>query len=386
MPTRAESVFVAVLPALAVAMCVACGARTSLTDDDGATGSVGSGGGALATTLASGSGGGAGAGLDCDPNDMTTWSAERYRDDGDYERFAVATSGVPWVALKRRDGNVVIEQIGIDDDAGIIVSDSFELPDSPVYPVALDVSPTRFVVLTTTGINWNGDVALWSVDRETGAVTQVPIGDPPEDPAYTVGSALGLVGDDVVVAYARLIDDQGVLEIRDAALQVQDSRVLDGTSFTPVRRTETELDVYVGANERFRVSGSDVTSEPVDPEWHILGGLGDDLVQYDADIRLIHGDQVWSGPWPHTQISPPAVVRSDGQKAVFSLETELTAVVGYPRGAALEWMEIEPTLDASGLGVGMFPVVEEGRLGLFYLGLEIPNPEQPLRYFGRRCR
>jgi hypothetical protein len=49
-------------------------------------------------------------------------------------------------------------------------------------------------------------------------------------------------------------------------------------------------------------------------------------------------------------------------------------------------MEIEPTLDASGLGVGMFPVVEEGRLGLFYLGLEIPNPEQPLRYFGRRCR
>ena len=30
--------------------------------------------------------------------------------------------------------------------------------------------------------------------------------------------------------------------------------------------------------------------------------------------------------------------------------------------------------------------LEDGRVGLFYLGLEIPHPEQPLRYFGRICR
>ena len=42
-------------------------------------------------------------------------------------------------------------------------------------------------------------------------------------------------------------------------------------------------------------------------------------------------------------------------------------------------------LDAPGFGVGLMPMFESGRMGLFYLGLEIPHPEQPLRYFGRRC-
>jgi hypothetical protein len=78
-------------------------------------------------------------------------------------------------------------------------------------------------------------------------------------------------------------------------------------------------------------------------------------------------------------------VRAHGGRAVVSLHTELTGVVGFPSDGQLEWMEIEPAPDASGIGLALMPVLEEGRMGLFYLGLEIPKPEQPLRYFGRVC-
>jgi hypothetical protein len=100
---------------------------------------------------------------------------------------------------------------------------------------------------------------------------------------------------------------------------------------------------------------------------------------------MTHGTTAWSGAWPHSQISPPAVVRTAAGSAVFSLETELTAVIGYATDAGLAWQPIEVAPDAPGTGAGLFPVIEQGRLGLFYLGLEIPRPEQPLRYFGLEC-
>jgi hypothetical protein len=369
----------------AALMPLSCGARSSLSidGDTEAVGGSGGGSGITASSSTSSAGGGAPA---CLSEDLSTWPVERYRDDGDYERAAVATRGVPWVALKVRDGNIVLERLGIDAGTGIAVLESFELPNSPVYPVGLDVSDTRFVLLTTTGINWNGDVELWSVERSSGAVIRVPVGSPPADPAYTVGSALGLVGDDVVLAYSRLIENQGTLELRDGTLQVVQSLALDGTSFTAVHRSESALDVYVGAAGRLHVEGGAITEEPVDPSWQVMGGLEEALVQYGDQIRLTQSGQTWDGPWPHTQISPPAVVRSHGGRSVFSLETELTAVVGYPLGDKLEWMEIEPAQGASGTGVALMPLLEDGRMGVFYLGLEIPQPEQPLRYFGRACR
>lgn len=361
---------------------VSCGSRSSLSPGSAAQGGgAGAGGAVVSSSSAGGSGGQPG----CLAADVLTWSAEHHRDDGDYERATVATSGVPWVALKVRDGNVVVRQLGVDEQAGILVLDSFEIPDSPVYPVALDVSDTRFVLLTTTGINWNGDVELWSVDRASGAVLHAPVGEPPIDPAYTIGSAIGLLGDDVAIAYSRLIDDQGTIEIRDAALQVVTSTPVDGVSFNAVRRSPSALDIYAGANLRVHIEAGAITTEPTEPGWTAMGGLKDYLVQYGDQIRMTHGDQVWSGPWPHSQISPPAVVREHGGRAVFSLETELTGVVGYPSGGELHWMPIEPAPDAPGIGLALLPVLGEGRMGLFYLGLEIPQPEQPLRYFGRVC-
>jgi hypothetical protein len=381
-PTRGFVVAAALLLA-------ACGARSSM--------GVGGSGGAPSNGDAASAGGGAGAspigdagaqepdaGPGCVLDDLATWRTERYRDSGDYERAAVALRGVPWVALKPRNGDIVLAELGVDAAEGIVLRHPVEIPDSPVYPVALDVDDRRFVLLTTSGVNWNGDVELWRIDREGGGILRVPVGDPPADPAFTVGSTLGLAGDDVVLAYSRLADDSGTVELRDDQLQIIQSQHVGGSSFTGVW-SSAGVDVYVGATSRVHAAAGVLTETSVDPGWPVIGGLEGYLVGMGSTIRLTEGAHVWSAEWPHSQISTPAVVRTDGDRAAFALETELTAVVGHVRGESLEWLRIEGAEGAPGTGVRLLPVVEQGRLGLFYLGLEVPHPEQPLRYYGLAC-
>jgi hypothetical protein len=321
---------------------------------------------------------------------MTTWRKERYRDTGDYERAAVDVSGEPWVALKLRGGNIVLARLGVDASQGIVFRDRIEIPSSPVYPAALDVDSSRFVLVTSSGINGDGDIELWRVDRNDGSVLSVPVGNPPTDPGYTASSAIGLVGSNVVVAYARLVDNQGTIELRDDRLQVIQSLPVNHNSFTAVRTSSVAVDFYEAATnvvpaERVHAENGLLVQQAADPSWDVIGGLDGFLVQTGTDIRMTHGTTAWSGAWPHSQISPPAVVRTAGERAAFSLETELTAVVGYATDAGLAWQRIEVAPDAPGTGAGLFPVIEQGRLGLFYLGLEIPSPQQPLRYFGLEC-
>lgn len=389
MPERARGRLPFLLSALRAAALLAvgaCGARSPLAPGDLAGPADAHGGAAGSGAAGDGAGGAGGSVVEptCRVDDLSTWSVERYRDDGDYERAAVAVGGAPWVALKVRDGNIVLARLGLASD-GVTLVEQVEIPGAPVYPVAFDVDDRRFVVLTTTGINWNGDVELWRVDRVDGSVQSVPIGNPPEDPAYTIYSAIGLAGDEIAVAYARAIEGQGTIELRDDQLALVGTLPIAEISFTAVRTSDSAVDVYAGAATRVHVEGGGFDVQSVDPAWQVFGGLGSYLVEIGPQIRLRQGDATWAADWPHTQISPPAVVRTDGGRAAFSLETELTAVVGHTTSGALEWLAIEPTLDAPGLGVGLMPVVEPGRLGLFYLGLEIPSPEQPLRYFGLSC-
>lgn len=358
----------------ALLLVSACGARSTLFAGDGP-------GPAAADPVVD-------AGVDapaCATSDLAQWSVERYRDQGDYERAAVATSGVPWVALKVRGGNIILVKLGIEAGTGITFRDRVEVPDSPVYPVALDVDDRRFVMLTSTGINWNGDAAVWRIDRSDGTVSHAAVGTPPADPASTIGAAVALAGDDVVVAYARIVTNQGAIEVRDDQLHVVQTLAVPGTSFTAVHASASAVDMYVGAKERVRVENGAFVEQPADPAWQVIGGLDAWRVEMGTQFRLTDGTTSWAAAWPHTQVSPPAVVRASGDGVAFSLETELTAVVGHVTPAGLEWLRIESAPDASGIGLGLLPVVEPGRLGVFYLGLEIPHPEQPLRYYGLVC-
>ncbi|MBK8257718.1 MAG: hypothetical protein IPK82_34245 [Polyangiaceae bacterium] len=381
-----------ILP-LAFLLLASCGSRSTLpgfssneTAGTGAdAGTAGSGGSPATTTNSTNSSGGTGGAPDCDLNDVLSWKAEHFRDFGDYPRAVAATSEVPWIALKIRDGNIVLREVAISADKGIEILNSFEIPDSQVYPVAFDVSDKRFVLLTTSGHNWNGDLELWSIDRQTNEVVHIPMGNPPADPGYTVVTAIALLEDNIALAYTRLIDGQATFELRDSALQVSLSQNLKVISLQGVRGPSS-LDVYSGANLMVRIEPQGIVSQDLPPGWTTMGGLNNTLVQYDLQIRMKQGDTEWLGRWPHTQISPPAVVRTHNGMPVFSLETELTGVVGYPVGGELRWLEVEPSDEASGIGLALMPLVEKKRLGFFYLALDIPQPEQPLRYFGRFCQ
>lgn len=337
-----------------------------------------------ASSSSSSSSSGAGGSSVCNVDDVSTWEIETYNAGGDHPRFAVAASGVPWVALANRDGNVVFEKVGIEEAKGIVVYEQFELPESPVFPLAFDANEKYFVLLSTTGNNWNGTLEIWLVDRVSSSVLRQPVGNP-DNPNFTMRAALGLLDEGVALGYARLADDAGTIELRNWKLEVIAAQDVMSSDFTGVWRNPSAYDVYMGANSVGRIEFGQIYVEPLGPGPKVMGGLGQYLVDYGSDIRMTWGDSIWAGDWPHSQISPPAVVRTLDFRAAFSLQTELSGVVGYVHQEALEWLRVEPLPDAWGVGVAVMPVVEERRLGLFYVGIEIPKPDQPLRYFGRVC-
>lgn len=327
---------------------------------------------------------GAGGSSGCNIDDVSTWEIESFNAGGDHPRFATAASGLPWIALANKGGNVVLEKVGIDDANGIVVFEKFEIPESPVYPLAFDANEKYFVLLSTTGNNWNGTLELWLVDRASEVVLRQPVGNP-DDPNYTIRGALGLLDEGIALGYARVANDSGTIELRNLNLDVLVAQDVMSSYFQGVWRHPSAYDVYLGTNSVARIEFGQIYVEPLGSGAKIMGGLGQHLVDYGNEIRMTWGDEIWAGPWPHTQISPPAVVRKQEFRAAFSLQTELTGVVGYQHLGALDWLRIESLPDASGIGVAVMPVVEERRLGLFYVGLEIPKPEQPLRYFGKVC-
>lgn len=346
-------------------------------------GDGGTGGMSITSSSSASSSSGNGGSSACVLEDVSTWKIESFNAGGNHPRFATATSGVPWVALAVEKANVVLEKLGVQDQ-GIMVLEKFEIPDSLVYPLAFDANDQRFVLLTTTGNNWNGTLEIWLVDRTSGAVLRQPV-EKPDDPNLTLRAALGLVDDNIALAYVRSANMQGTIEIRNAKLEVIVSQTVGASDFQGVSRNPSGLDIYFSGSSRAIVENGAIKVEITLPDLKIIGGLGEFLVDIGDKITLLNGSAAWPGAWPHTQISPPAIVRTHGSTGVFALETELTGVVGYPKGNMLEWLRIESQPGASGIGVAVLPVVEERRLGLFYIGLEIPQPEQPLRYFGRVC-
>lgn len=347
-------------------------------------GEGGEGGGSSSSSTSASSSGAGGSSV-CNVDDFSTWQIEAYNAGGNHPRFAPAASGVPWIALATEGGNVVLQKVAIDDAQGIVVLEKFEIPESPVYPMAFDANDKYFVLLSTTGNNWNGTLEIWLIDRATAAVLRQPVGNP-DNGNFTLRAALGLLDEGIALAYARLANDAGTIELRDWKLNVLVSQDVMSSDFTGVWRNPSAYDVYMGANSVGRVEFGQIYVEPLLPgTGKVMGGLGQHLVEYGNDIRMTWGDEIWSGPWPHTQISPPAIVRTHEFRAAFSLQTELSGVVGYQHQGALEWLRVESLPDAWGAGVAVMPVVEERRLGLFYVGIEIPKPDQPLRYFGRVC-
>lgn len=326
----------------------------------------------------------------CVPSDRTTWRVESFDAGGWYDRFAPALSGVPWVAVNEHEGNIVFLELGVDA-TGIVVRRRVDLPDSPVYPLAFDTDGTRFALLATSGHNWNGTPSLWLLDTGTGATAYADFPEIGPESAFTYRATLGLVGPNVMVASVSAADDLAWIEIRDARLTVLERVEHPETlSIVGARTGESEIALYLRARSMpraaFTIDATTIAPRADAGGTHeIIGGLGELVVEHDTDFRIRSPERVWSGEWPHSQISPPAVLRVHESMIAFSLQKELSGTVGYTDGDALSWLDVASVPGASGIGVAMLPVVEARRLGLFYLGLEIPRPEQPIRYYGIAC-
>lgn len=322
----------------------------------------------------------------CRLDDPLGWPVERFEAGGDYDRAVAATAGVPWIAAREEGGNLVFLEVSVSA-SGIAITDRVELPDVPLYPVGFDTDGERFVALATTGNNWNGLVERLVYDRRSGALERSVWDDLGPDSSYTVRGGAALVGANAVLAAARADDDELLVELRDpAGAVVASARREETFAVLLIHDASEEVSVYAGAVGRFVVTPFGIERADVDPGgYQVMGGLGDLVVEYDRDVRIRGPEQVWSGTWPHTQISPPAVLRRDGERVAFSLQKELSGALGFTLGGELEWLHVDSVPGARGLGVALLPVVEERRLGLFYLGLEIPRPHQPLRYFGVAC-
>lgn len=322
----------------------------------------------------------------CRLDDPWGWPVERFEAGGDYDRAVAATAGVPWIAAREEGGNLVFLEVSVRA-SGIAITDRVELPDVPLYPIGFDTDGERFVALATTGNNWNGLVETLYYDRRSGALERSVWDALGPDSSYTVRGGAGLVGANAVFAAARADDDELLVELRDPAGDVVTAARREETfAVLLVHHSSEEVSVYAGAVDRLVVTPFGIERADVDPRgYQVMGGLGDLVVEYDRDIRIRGPEQAWSGTWPHTQISPPAVLRRDGERVAFSLQKELSGALGFTLDGELEWLHVDSVPGARGLGVALLPVVEERRLGLFYLGLEIPRPHQPLRYFGVAC-
>jgi hypothetical protein len=334
-----------------------------------------------------GSPGDAGARIDasprCDPFNRNTWIEEHFNAGGDFRRAVPALSGHPWLALSRRAGSLVFVQIEIGD-AGLSIVREIEADPGPAHPVAFDTDGHRFVALTTTGHNWNGEVHVVWHDPEAGSMRKEPWAALGPESMWLVGGAVGLTEGGVVVAGRRADLDVAHLEVRsDGGAVLARLERADTWRTVAVRIDDGTLDVYLDQT-RFQVTGAAIEMAG-NVRVPVLGGLGPFTVTADREFTLHGRDRDWSGPPPHTQYSPPAVVRIHDGEAVFSLQKELSGVLGFPDGDRLGWLHGVPGPGASGLGVALMPVLGEQRMGFVYLGLEIPRPDQPLRYFGLGC-
>src|SRR5262249_53412979 len=99
------------------------------------------------------------------------------------------------------------------------------------------------------------------------------------------------------------------------------------------------------------------------PSGDVIGGLGEHVVELGDRVTLRGGSAMTSAVWPHSQVSPPAIVRTDGSRVAFSLQMELSGTVGHTLSGDLEWLEFRDSPMAHGIGVAMMPVVTDRRIG-----------------------
>lgn len=303
---------------------------------------------------------------------------------GDYERLvsSAAWEGSDiWLATGGRaieNGATRLLRVEVKDGVPR-VAESAPLANTEGWePLALAVSDGKFALAARAS---GGESKLAVFARDGTLVHQTPIAPLEIDLRFRMEADVAWAGGDVVVAARRFgTPDHFVVERRDPTLAVRWSVPLASTAFrlrpdgSKLRTTPT---LYAITATELGVEPGQVS--PLSP----MGAARSAWVGIDPTSFVLERDgaPVVHGKWPGQSFASfgyiPVYESSVG--ILITGNVDLGAQIGLwgAGGAnALQWIAVPRQ------GGGGVPFADANDVGLFMLGIEIPHPEQPLRYWG----
>lgn len=198
------------------------------------------------------------------------------------------------------------------------------------------------------------------------------------DLMYRLEADVAELGDGAVVAMRRLGVDRFVVERRDAALGLRWSEGLPPAAFRlrpggSMLRTSAAL--YAVGEGGLGPPRPAAAWNPIGATRSTWVGLGRDGFELERD-----DGRTARGPWPGASFAGWGYLSAfeSPTGVLLAGNVDLGPVLGWFQAESLAWVQV-PRLGGSGAPYG-----DENAVGVFLLGIEIPRPEQPLRYWG--CR
>lgn len=301
---------------------------------------------------------------------------------GDYERLVAAdaagASALWLVGGGRTRRNEPARLLRVEIATGIPrVAETIAVPGTESWePLALATDGMDFI-LAARGPT--GEALLARIERGGRTTASTSVEALRKDLMYRLEADVALRDGDVVLAMRRLGVDRFVIERRDAALALRWSEALTPSSFRlrpDGTRLRTNASLYaLEATGLRRMSGAVAvwgTIGATRGAWVGVGNKGFELERDDGSTVR--------GAWPGSTFSGwgylPAFESTTG--VFIAGNVDFAPVLGWFQAGALTWIQVPRS---GGAGV---PYGEASAVGMFLLGIEIPRPEQPLRYWG--CR
>jgi hypothetical protein len=315
------------------------------------------------------------------------WSEVDERLGGDFEVLVAAApseaTGI-WLAGGGRvgvQGLTHLLRVEVQDRSPLIAEDVPLESTEGWEPLALAVASTR-VALVARGANGEPWLALFTHDGAAAARAQID--ELLLDPGNLMEADVAWAGGDLVVAAVRLgHEDQFLVQRRDASLAVQWSAFpWKEPPTTPLSfrlrpdgsllRTRSSLYDTAPSGVHLVASGLDAFA--------LIGAAPAAWAGAESTAFVLERDDgsVALGKWPGSSWT------SNGWIPVYASTTgvfitgnlDLAPVIGWFDATSVEWLAIPR------MGGGGIAFADADNVGAFFIGLEIPKPDQPLRYWG----
>ena len=315
------------------------------------------------------------------PTPLSEWVETDVLLGGDFERVVAAAASDRseiWLAAGGRAsvrGATRLVRVELRAGSPRIAEDIALAATEGWEPLALAVVGPR-VAIAARASSGESELAIFS--RDGTLVARTSIAALEIEIRYRLEADLAWSGDDLVVAARRFgTPDHFVVERRDASLALKWSAPLTSVDFRlrpdgSLLRTSAGL--YDVTSSGLRADPSHVTAlSPIgaaSAAWTGIDATGFVLARDGArDVR---------GGWPGGSFATNGFIPVyESAAGIFITgNVDLGPSIGWFGANDLTWIAVPH------LGGGVVPYADANDVGLFFVGIEIPRSEQPLRYWG----